>query len=217
VGVAAHLSIRIAEYDRRIRTFIPDYEEMLEAAARAVPPHARRIVDLGTGTGGLAARVLSRVPRATVIGIDADAGMLAVAARRLRGRATLVRGTFLRAPLPAADAIVASFALHHVRTRSAKARLYRRARAALRPGGVLVSADCQPARDKAIAAVQMRAWQTHVGDFYSPAQTRAFLRSWAREDVYVPLPAEVALLERAGFRVEVIWRRGAFSVLVGRR
>jgi tRNA (cmo5U34)-methyltransferase len=217
MGVAAHLSIRLAEYDRRIRTFIPDYEEMLDAAAGAVPRRARHVVDLGAGTGGLAARVLARARRASVVGIDADRGMLVLAARRLGDRATLVNETFLRAPLPAADAIVASFALHHVRTPNAKARLYRRARAALRPGGVLVSADCHPARDTAIAAAQMDEWRKFVAASYSHAQTRAFFRSWAREDVYVPLAAEVALLERAGFRVEVIWRRGAFSVLVGRR
>ena len=34
MGVASHLGIQLTEYDRRIRTFIPDYEEMLDAAAK---------------------------------------------------------------------------------------------------------------------------------------------------------------------------------------
>ena len=55
MSVAAHLGIRLSEYDRRIRTFIPRYEEILDAAAASVVPKARTIVDLGIGTGALAA------------------------------------------------------------------------------------------------------------------------------------------------------------------
>src|SRR5713226_3203952 len=128
MGVATHLGIRLAEYDARIRTFIPDYEEMLDVAAAAVPARARTLVDLGIGTGALAARCLEIAPRARVVGIDVDPQILALAARRLRDRATLAAGTFLRTPLPSCDAVVASFALHHVRTRAAKAALYRRIR-----------------------------------------------------------------------------------------
>jgi hypothetical protein len=41
--------------------------------------------------------------------------------------------------------------------------------------------------------------------------------SWSHEDVYVPLDAEIALLRESGFRVELLWRRGAFAVLRGAR
>lgn len=214
--VAAHLGINLSEYDERIRTFIPRYEEMLDAAAAAVPSRARRILDLGIGTGALASRVLVHAPRATATGIDADAAILALAARRLGARGTFVRGSFLRWPLPAADAIVSSFALHHVRTRGAKVRFYGRVRAALRRGGVLVTADCHPALDRRIAAGQMSAWRAHVGRSYSSARTKRLFQSWGREDVYVPLETEQALLQRAGFHVEVIWRRDAFAVIVAR-
>src|SRR5215472_9693931 len=95
-GVAAHLGIDLAEYDARIRTFIPDYEEMLCIAAAVVPRRARTIVDLGIGTGALAARCLRRAPRARLVGIDEDPGMLATAARRIRGNASFVSGNFLR-------------------------------------------------------------------------------------------------------------------------
>ena len=53
MSVATHLGIDLAEYDARIRSFIPDYEEMLAVAAAAVPAQARTIVDLGIGTGAL--------------------------------------------------------------------------------------------------------------------------------------------------------------------
>ena len=217
MSVAAHLGIRLSEYDHRIRTFIPGYDEMLDAAAAIVSPNARAIVDLGIGTGALAARCLRRARQASVVGIDADADIAALAARRIGARATLVRGSFLRVTLPRADAFVASFALHHVRTRAAKTRLYRRVRRSLRPGGVFVSADCHPAGNRTLAAAQKDAWRAHLRRSYPPAQASALLHAWAREDVYVPLNVEVTLLRRAGFRVEVVWRRDAFAVVAGSR
>ena len=213
MSVAAHLGIAVDEYDARIRTFIPDYEEMIAAAAPAVPRRARTIVDLGVGTGSLAAACLQQARRATIVGIDADAEILALAARRLGRRLQPIRADFLRADLPRADAVVASFALHHVRTRRAKAALYRRVRRVLRPGAVLVTVDCQPSSDPAVAASQRKAWYAHLRRSYAPAKARAFLQAWAREDVYVPLETEIALLERSGLRPDVIWRKGAFAVL----
>src|SRR5215217_3110724 len=56
-GAAAHLGIDLVEYDARIRTFIPDYETMIEIAASAlhmaVTRKAPTVVDLGIGTGAL--------------------------------------------------------------------------------------------------------------------------------------------------------------------
>jgi len=214
MGIAAHLGIDLAEYDVRIRTFIPDYTAMLAVAANAIPRRARLLVDLGTGTGALAAAGLKRAPRARVIGIDADPDILKMAARRLSSRATFVCGSFLRAPLPrGVDAVIASIALHHVRTRAAKARLYRRVRHALAPGGVFVSVDCYPSADRAAAREQHSAWRAHLRRAYSAHEVNRLLKAWSIEDVYVPLETEIALLERAGFSITTLWRRGAFAVL----
>jgi SAM-dependent methyltransferase len=213
MSVASHLGINLTEYDSRIRTFIPNYEEMLDVAAAAVPARAATIVDLGIGTGALSSRCLATARKARAVGIDVDPAMLALAKRRLEGRATLVAGSFLRATLPKCDALVASFALHHVRTRGAKRSLYRRIRSALRPGGLFISVDCQPASDASVRRAQFDAWLSHLRTAYPAPRARAILASWAHEDVYVPLDAELALMHAAGFRVELLWRRGAFAVI----
>jgi tRNA (cmo5U34)-methyltransferase len=213
MGVATHLGIKLTEYDSRIRTFIPHYEEMLGVAAAAIPPRARTIVDLGIGTGALSARCLQTAPRARFVGIDVDPEILTLARRRLGDRATLVSSTFLRAPLPTCDALVASYALHHVRTRPAKRALYRRIRAALRPGGLFVSVDCHPALDRTVRRAQLDAWLEHLRHSYTPTRAKALLEAWSHEDVYVPLELEIGLMKDSGFRVELIWRRGAFAVL----
>jgi ubiquinone/menaquinone biosynthesis C-methylase UbiE len=188
---------------------------MLGVAASALPPRTRTVVDLGIGTGALSARCIDRAPQAGVVGIDVDPEILALAARRLRDRGTFVSGTFLRTPLPACDAVVASFALHHVRTRGAKASLYRRIRKVLRPRGRFVSVDCQPAHDTATRRTDRAAWLAHLERAYPPKEAASLLAAWAHEDAYVPLEAEIDLLTRAGFAVDVLWRKGTFAVLLG--
>jgi SAM-dependent methyltransferase len=217
VGVATHLGIDLGEYDVRIRTFIPDYEEMLDVAAAAVPRGAGTIVDLGTGTGALARRCLAHARAARIVGIDADREILDAAAKRLGGRASFIAGSFLRAPIPSCDAIVASFALHHVRTRHAKARLYRRMQSALRRNGVVIVVDCHPSADRKLRTAQFDAWRLHLDRTYPRRESIGFLRAWAHEDVYVPLDAELMLMRRSGFRADVLWRKDAFAVLAGRR
>jgi tRNA (cmo5U34)-methyltransferase len=225
MGVASHLRIALSEYDRQIRTLIPDYAVMLDRAASALRtfrPELRdggTILDLGVGTGALARSCLAVAPHAKIVGIDADAEILDVARRRLRSRARagldLVHASFVTAPLPACQAIVASFALHHVRDARRKQRLYGRCHAALSSRGVLVSADCFPSADPRLRTAQLDEWRRHLRRFYSGPRTAAFFRAWAKEDVHFPLEAEVSMMDAAGFRPMLVWRSGAFAVIAG--
>jgi ubiquinone/menaquinone biosynthesis C-methylase UbiE len=217
MSVATHLGIDLAEYDTRIRTFIPHYEEMLDVAAAAINPGSRMIVDLGIGTGALAARCLQSAPQARIVGIDADAEVLKAAAQRLPAGTTLVCSSFMRAAIPECDAVVASFSLHHVRTRRSKAKLYSLIAKAVRPGGLVVTVDCQPASNATLSRRQFEAWKSHLMRVYSQAEADAYLEAWSHEDVYVPLDTEMELMQRARFAVEILWRRDAFAVVRGRR
>jgi ubiquinone/menaquinone biosynthesis C-methylase UbiE len=217
MGVAAHLGIKLAEYDQVIRTLIPHYEELIDNAAAAVDVLAKRspaVVDLGTGTGALAARILEVRPQAQILGIDEDPGMLANASKRLRGRLTTIVGNFERAPIPSCDIVSASFALHHIRTARRKLAVYKKARRALGRRGMLVSADCFLAADPKLRRRHRDAWLAHLRRKYSKARSEQFLRDWAREDVYFKLDDERELLRRAGFRVEVVFRRDSFATVI---
>jgi ubiquinone/menaquinone biosynthesis C-methylase UbiE len=216
MSVSSHLGIDVAEYDRRILTFIPHYEEMLDQAAHAVATSSRRpevVVDLGTGSGALASRVVKATGVSRVIGIDADADMLGVAWRRLRGRLTPVVGDFESTPIPDCDAIIASFSLHHVPTAARKARVYRRCHRALRAGGVLINADCCLSSSARRQSVDRDAWIAHLARSYGRKQARAHLRAWAGEDHYLPLNEEYDLLKKAGFLVDLSWRQDCFAVI----
>lgn len=217
MSVASHLGIRVADYDRRIRTFIPFYEEALSAAAAALLPSRRSptIVDLGTGTGALAARCLTAVPKAQVIGLDSDGEMLAVAARRLRRAPSveLLQRSFSRGALPVADYFTAALSLHHVKRRAAKAALYARCFEALRPGGALVSFDDMPPTASGLRRSAEQLWIGHMERSYTRREVDRYRAAWAKQDRYFSLTHERVMLEDAGFQVDVVWRRGPFAVV----
>ena len=222
-SVASHLAFSPAKYDARIRSLIPLYDELIAEAAGALGHAARpvrTIVDLGIGTGALAQACLEHAPRARIWGIDADPDMMAVARQRLGQRSrrvTMTAGSFLDEALPSCDAMVA-YALHHIRSRRAKLAFYRRCFRALRPGGILINGDCAPASTARGFARDLDVWFRHLAKtFGSRAKGRRVYESWAEEDTYVPLAEEIRLLERAGFAVDVPWRRSPFAVIVASR
>ena len=103
-----------------------------------IPPTARRVLDLGTGAGRLLALVRATLPEAEFVGLDFSPTMLQ-ASRELfggDGRVTIVRHDLDQElpPLGKFDAVVSSFAIHHLRHERKRA-LYSEIFAALNPGG----------------------------------------------------------------------------------
>ena len=218
MGAAAHLGIKPGEYDKLIATLIPHYGELIDAAAAAIDIVARNaptVVDLGTGSGALLQRIRKVRPKAKLIGIDSDAAMLSAATGRLGKKLQTVEENFEQAAIPPCDVVSASFALHHIPTGGRKTAVYQRCFAALRPGGMLVSADCYLAVDRKIQRCHRQAWLAHLERVYTARKAESFLRTWAKEDVYFTLEREIELLEDAGFAAEVMWRKDSFGVLVG--
>ena len=218
MGAATHLGIKPGEYDKLIARLIPHYTDLIDAAADAVDTIARTapaVVDLGTGSGALAQRILRVRPKARLIGIDSDASMLAAASHRLHGKIQAIEEDFERIRIPRCDVVSASFALHHIPTGGRKAAVYKRCFQSLRPGGMFVSADCYLASSAVVRKRDRQGWLNHLQRTYSRKKAENFLKTWAKEDVYFSLDREIQLLTEAGFGVEVTWRRDSFAVLVG--
>src|SRR2546422_3278970 len=76
--------------------------------------------------------------------------------------------------------LVASYALHHIRTPRAKLAFYCRCCRALRPGGALINGDCAPASTPRGFARDLDLWYAHLGKtFGSRARGRRVYESWA--------------------------------------
>jgi tRNA (cmo5U34)-methyltransferase len=130
-------------YMELMREEVPAYERLQEVVADTCAGLAvDTLLDLGTGTGETLLRVLVRYPGAAAVGIDESEGMLGVAATRLEGLGVDLRVADLADPLPDGpfDLVVSALAVHHL-DGPAKAALFARVAAVLRPGGRFVLGD----------------------------------------------------------------------------
>ena len=107
-----------------------------------VPRDARRVLDLGTGDGRLLALLQVDRPEMRGVGLDFSEPMLARARRRFAGdeRIELVEHDLAESlpPLGRFDAVVSSFAIHHLEHES-KRSLYSEVLQLLEPGGVFAN------------------------------------------------------------------------------
>jgi tRNA threonylcarbamoyl adenosine modification protein (Sua5/YciO/YrdC/YwlC family) len=180
-------------YEREIRADMPLYDELQRRLAEATGLGARRILELGTGTGETAARLLARHPEATLVGIDESPAMLAAAAARLPAGRVQLHVARLQAPLPEGpfDLVASALAVHHLDA-AEKQELFARVRAVLRPGGRFALADVVAPAD--------------------PSARRAPLTP--HYDKPSAIDEQLAWLERAGFRAQTVWAAADLALLV---
>lgn len=129
-------------YLDEIRADVERFDEFQEAVADATRGlAARRILELGTGTGETARRVLEHHPRAALVGIDESDSMLEHARRDLPD-GTELRVARLQDPLPGGpfDLVFSALTVHHLDP-AEKADLFRRVAAVMHAGGRFVLGD----------------------------------------------------------------------------
>lgn len=143
----------VSRWDAQQQVYMPEREDRFTALIDAVEEGAGRedplVLDLGCGPGSLAVRLLDRLPKATVVAVDADPVLLALGRSAWRDRPGLhfaeldmrSGGWAGRLGLDRpADAAVSTTALHWLTAR-ALAALYAEVATVLRPGGLLLDGD----------------------------------------------------------------------------
>jgi tRNA (cmo5U34)-methyltransferase len=186
---------------------IPHRVEGMGELVAHLPAAVSRVLDLGTGDGRLLALVLTARPGATGVALDLNHEMLARARARFDGTDVEVHEHDLEDPLPAVgrfDAIVSSFAIHHVpddRKRALYAECFER----LRPGGTLLNLE-------------------HVASA-TPSLHEAFLAELGIDpadddpsNLLAPVEEQLVWLREAGFTdVDCHWKWRELALLAGAR
>ena len=218
-----------------VQTFTAHADGYEDARRRLVPPFdafygtavcslglagrpIRRVLDLGAGTGMLAARVLDAHPGAEVVLLDGSEAMLEQA-RRARGDRVGYVLSDLDAPLPDGpwDAVVSALAIHHLDD-AGKRRLFGRVHDALATGGVFVNAE-QVAGPTALFEDAFEAWHEREARALgaTDAEWAASLERRAH-DRCATVEHQLAWLREAGFGdADCLFRQRRFAVLVARR
>lgn len=181
-------------YESLMAEEVPAYPRLQDEVVAAT---GRRIIhyvlDLGTGTGVTARRVLDAHPGARLVGIDENADMLA-AAHKILPAHTDLRLTRLEDPLPTGpfDLVVSALAVHHL-DGDGKQDLFHRIAEVLEPGGRLVLGDV--------------IVPDNPDDVVTPID--------GVHDKPSTVVEQLAWLENAGFRATTAWIERDLAVLVG--
>jgi tRNA (cmo5U34)-methyltransferase len=113
------------KYLKSVRSQVPHYDELQDAAVAAVPFAPGAVLDLGIGTGQSSSRLLRRFPEALITGLDSDPEMVF----RAREQVSDVKLARMEDPLPDGpwDLIISVLSIHRL-TDEQKQTLFRRVR-----------------------------------------------------------------------------------------
>ncbi|HMJ35722.1 MAG TPA: class I SAM-dependent methyltransferase [Baekduia sp.] len=210
-----------ADYDAPRRRLIPPFEMFYGTAVAALEMLGRppaRVLDLGAGTGMLAARVGAAHPEAELVLVDGAPAMLDQARAALGDRAQL-HVADLADPLPPGpfDAVVSALAIHHLDD-AGKQALFARVCAALPPGGVFVNAE-QVAGPRPCFDARYRAWhEASARALGATADEWAAAAERMRHDRCSDVESQLRWLREAGFdAADCLFKDHCFAVLVARR
>lgn len=216
-----HFENRADDYEAERRRVVPGYDTFYGTAVAALAlggREIRRVLDLGAGTGLLAAHVAAAHPNVELTLLDGAAGMLDHARETFADRATYVRAD-LADPLrgSAWDAIVSALAIHHLDDAD-KRELFTRVHAALAPGGIFVNAE-QVLGPTGLFDDAYNRWHERRAKELGATNT-----DWSRAvesmryDRCASVEHQLTWLREAGFAdADCLWKDHRFAVLVARR
>ena len=123
------------------------------------------VIDLGTGTGNLAARL---GPHARLVCVDVSTGMLAVAKTKLPRATEYVEADLLEFVdrAPECDAVVSTYAIHHLAA-DEKIALLDGLFLRLRPGGRIAIGDLMVADRSAVAGLRETLAHADVEEMFA--------------------------------------------------
>jgi tRNA (cmo5U34)-methyltransferase len=210
-----------AVYDRDRPKLVPCFDEFYGTVIRLIPfePSATfRCLDLGAGTGLLAALVKRAFPNATVHLTDASEAMLAQAQLRFRGTPGVSFAVLDHLALAAVseyDVVVSALSVHHL-PHEQKRELYGKIYRALRPGGRFIHADQVLGPTPEQEAVYQAAWLAHAREKSIAPEALAQAIERVGHDVNAPLADHVQWLSDAGFAETDCWFKSfRFAVFGG--
>ncbi len=215
----AHLYDEIQAGQVPLHRSYPVVVDVLAAAG------ARRVLDLGAGTGILAGQVLEALPDCSVTCLDISERMLGQARARLagqEGRVEYVAADMMQwEPPEPYDAIVSANAMVYECSRPGEC--YPRCAAALAPGGVLLNSTyVEQATPACVGGIVGKLWRADGRPLSSAAQEFAQgsarrLARFAPDGLVVAhsLEEHLAMLAAAGLEGACVWSYLWHAVLLG--
>lgn len=227
-------SIDAYDLPERVRTYDTDMEimhplrwKMIEIALEVLPFHATEyvnVLDLGVGTGCFSQQLFTKCPNSKLVAVDGSALMIELAKLRLGAQAQLVewiQSDFRSIPSQVLkpnryDAVISSYALHHLNAQE-KLAVLTAVVMAIKPNGWFINAEVVKAEypdiERRIQDIRVKAVTERAPEkderFLTIDSTRSFLDTLEATEKDQPqtLNTDMNILQKAGIRnAEVFWR-----------
>jgi tRNA (cmo5U34)-methyltransferase len=171
-----------------------------------------QVVDLGSGPGTLAGKLLGAFPEMQVLCLDGSAEMLTQARQRLAAFAE--RASFVQADFGAENwssgmprdlgAVVSARAVHNLRKLKPIERVYRDVYALIRPGGLFMNIE------------RVNFSTPKLRRHYRQLQIKTRGKAAKMDGPAPNLLQQFRLLKRAGFQdIDCFWREGNTAIVAG--
>lgn len=207
-------------YDSDRSLLIPGCDTFYRRAIDLIPARAKKILDLGAGSGLLTVLIRNRFPDAHIHLIDFSAPMLSLASGRMGNnqRITYQRADYVKEALPdGLCAVVSSLSIHHLDDDEKRA-VFKKVHASLKPNGVFVNAEQVAGPTPALEERYKALWldQVRAAGATEPQIEASLYRQ--QEDRCSPVGEQLRWMREAGFADADCWYKdNRFAVMAGTR
>jgi tRNA (cmo5U34)-methyltransferase len=207
-------------YDADRAKLIPGYDAFYRRATDLIPAGAKKILDLGAGTGLLSVFVRQWYPEAHIHLLDVSAPMIERARARLAADSNVSYEVADYATVELGDgydAVVSALSIHHL-DHAAKKALFAKIFAALRPGGVFVNAEQVAGPTPANDELYKKLWLEQVREAGATPDQIADSLYRQQDDRCASVEDQLHWMSEAGFTDCDCWfKDNRFAVLAGTR
>ncbi len=204
---------RIDTYDEHMVNNVQGCKNGYIKLAELIPDTARKLLDLGCGTGLELERIFQRFPDISVTGIDLSREML----KKLREKYPdkdifLIEGSYLGRDFGHRryDTAISFETMHHM-THGEKVSVYEAVWNALTPGGLYIECDY-------MVLTQAEEDALYVENAGLRAKQNIPDGEYYHFDTPCTVDNQLMLLKKAGFyRVDHIWREGSTNIIVAKK
>ncbi len=204
----------VCDYDNEIEKVVPHYREIHQTMIDSLPFEASEsfsLLELGTGTGNLAAKLLARFANIKYSGLDYSEKMLKVACSKLEKSNThvsLKTGDLIDLHYDKQfDCIVSCLVIHHL-TYEEKKKVFKRIFSLLRKPGFFINADPVKSTIEHIANNNRQNWLDWMRENgLTESEIMERHQSKTKLDKNSGLEEQIKWLKEVGFSAtEILWK-----------
>ncbi len=220
--VQEHFRKQVGDYAGLMNRIIPEYETGQRFLCELIPfdkGQDIKVLDLGSGPGGLSELALEMYPRANVHAFDLTEEMLLLCQERLskyEGRVTFQQGDYKRDTVGSGyDVVLAGLTLHHLTDEERKS-VFQVIYEALSEDGIFIAREIIVDDDPFITEWHYSIWRNFMKT--NGEDDEFWYNKHKGKDHPVSIENQLSWLEETGFKHTAChWRYLNFAIISGRK